>query len=169
MSKIYYFDYNFKGIGKLILYSKQKKLVKITFNNLDNNLNYLNNLIKEETDLLRGVKSSIDQYLKGDIKSFDIKIDFISGTEFQKFVWNGLSKIPYGTTISYKEFAQLLNIPNGHRAVANANSKNPLPIILPCHRVINFNGGLGGYLGGVDIKEQLLNLEKMAIGSTLRQ
>lgn len=156
MSKIYYFDYYFEEIGKLFLYSNREKLVRVSFNNQSQNLN---NLIREDTNFLHSVKLSIDQYLKGDIKRFDLATDFIKGTEFQKSVWNALAEIPYGTTISYKDFAQLLNKSNGHRAVANANSKNPLPIILPCHRVISSNGGLGGYLGGVDIKEHLLKLE----------
>ncbi len=163
MDKIYYFDYNFEGIGSLFLYSKDEKLVKISFNKLDQSID---NLIKEEIDFLSSAKSSIDQYLKGETKTFDIDTEFIFGTKFQQHVWNGLLKIPYGTTISYRGFAELLNKPTGQRAVANANSKNPLPIVFPCHRVIRANGGLGGYLGGylgdVSIKQQLLTLEKNA-------
>ena len=85
------------------------------------------------------------------------------GTNFQIKVWETLLKIPYGETISYKEEAFLINNPKGYRAVANANGKNNLNIIVPCHRVISNDGSIGGYTGGIEIKEFLLKLEGVDI------
>jgi len=109
--------------------------------------------LKPATDQLR-------LYLKGKLQNFDIPIDFITGTTFQKQVWRKLASIPYGETRSYAWLARSVKRPNAHRAVGNANGKNPLSILLPCHRVIQSNGNLGGYSGGLHIKKYLLELEK---------
>ena len=82
------------------------------------------------------------------------------GTDFQKNVWNALLKIPYGTTITYLQLAKNIGNAKAVRAVANADGANAMAVIIPCHRVIESNGGLGGYGGGVAIKKQLLELEK---------
>lgn len=87
------------------------------------------------------------------------QLDISAGTEFQKKVWKKLLDIPYGKTRSYKWLAEEVGSPKGFRAVGGANGKNPIPIIIPCHRVINSDGSLGGYSGGVWIKEWLLKLE----------
>ncbi len=87
-------------------------------------------------------------------------LDILLGTEFQKKVWEKLLEITYGETRSYKWLAEKVGSPNGFRAVGGANGRNPIPIIIPCHRVINSDGSLGGYSGGVWIKEWLLKLEK---------
>jgi methylated-DNA-[protein]-cysteine S-methyltransferase len=109
--------------------------------------------LKPATDQLR-------LYLKGKLKNFDVPIDFITGTTFQKQVWKKLASIPYGETRSYAWLARSVKRPNAHRAVGNANGKNPLSILLPCHRVVQSNGNLGGYSGGLHIKRYLLELEK---------
>ena len=110
----------------------------------------------EFTDL---VYKEIMEYLNGKRKSFDIKYE-INGTEFQKKVWKELTKIPYGETRSYKEIAVAVGNPKACRAVGMANNKNPIAIIVPCHRVIGSDGKLVGYAGGLDMKRALLNLEK---------
>ena len=108
--------------------------------------------------LSRAVKQ-LEEYFKGKRKVFDLPLD-AKGTEFQELVWTQLSKIPYGKTFSYSEIAaQILNS-KAVRAVGTANGKNPLCIIVPCHRVISASGSLGGYSGGLAIKTKLLGLEK---------
>ena len=89
------------------------------------------------------------------------------GTEFQKKVWNALVKIPYGKTLSYLEFSKQIGDPKAIRAVANANGKNPIWIVVPCHRVIGSDGSLTGYAGGIDRKKWLLNHESYAKQQTL--
>jgi O-6-methylguanine DNA methyltransferase len=105
------------------------------------------------------VLSQLKRYLKGDLKRFDCKLD-LKGTPFEKKVWSALAKIPYGQTRSYKEIAQAIGHPKAFRAVGNANGQNSIPLIIPCHRVIESNGGLGGFGHGLKVKKQLLDLER---------
>lgn len=100
----------------------------------------------------------LHEYFAGNRKNFSLILD-LEGSVFQLKVWQQLQKIPFGTTISYKTLAQECLIPKGSRAVGNANSKNPLPIVIPCHRVISSCGALGGYSGGLNIKQSLLAIE----------
>lgn len=97
---------------------------------------------------------ALDGYFSGK-KLLDLPIDFVVGTEFQKSVWQALCGIDHGQTITYKELAQKLGRPNAYRAVGSANGKNPISLIVPCHRVVAVDG-LGGYTGGTDIKAWLL-------------
>ena len=92
-------------------------------------------------------------------KKFDLKLSY-HGTEFQIKVWKALEKIPYGETCTYKDIAESVGIPKGCRAVGMANNRNPIVIVVPCHRVIGMNGSLTGYAGGLEMKEYLLDLEK---------
>jgi O-6-methylguanine DNA methyltransferase len=101
----------------------------------------------------------LKKYLKGELRHFDCKLDF-KGRPFQKKVWSELIKIPYGQTRSYKEIAQAIGHSKAFRAVGNANGQNPLPLIIPCHRVIESDGGLGGFGHGLKVKRGLLDLEK---------
>lgn len=102
----------------------------------------------------------LGEYFKGERKSFDVKINpGVHGTAFQQSVWAELQQIPYGETISYKTLAERISGVNYSRAVANANGKNPISIIIPCHRVIASNNTLGGYTGGLDKKKLLLSVE----------
>ena len=99
-------------------------------------------------------------YFKGNLKNFDFPLDLRLGTPFQQKVWKKLTTIPYGKTRSYKWIASAINNPQASRAVGNANGRNPLAILIPCHRIIRENGELGGYTGGISIKRFLLNLEQ---------
>lgn len=98
-------------------------------------------------------------YFAGELEEFEIPLA-PEGTEFQQRVWTELSKIPYGATVSYGELARRIGNPKACRAVGLANGSNPIPIIIPCHRVIGSNGKLTGYGGGLPVKEKLLALEK---------
>jgi methylated-DNA-[protein]-cysteine S-methyltransferase len=105
-----------------------------------------------------GCFNQLEEYFERKRKTFELPLEII-GTDFQKIVWNALIKIKYGKTISYKELALRIGNVKKIRAVAQANGANPLPILIPCHRVIGSNGNLVGYGGGLDVKEKLLKLE----------
>jgi methylated-DNA-[protein]-cysteine S-methyltransferase len=106
----------------------------------------------------------LQKYFQGRLKTFELPLS-PQGTEFQQKVWKTLRRIPYGTTISYGELAKRIGNPSASRAVGRANGCNPLPIVVPCHRVIGANGSLVGYAGGLPIKEYLLNLEAQYAGA----
>jgi methylated-DNA-[protein]-cysteine S-methyltransferase len=112
-----------------------------------------------EVKILARAQSQLDEYLSGRRKNFDLPLDIL-GTDFQRRVWTELNKIPYGKTISYRELAIRIENENAARAVGTANGKNPVCIIIPCHRVISSDGTLGGYSGGLAIKTKLLQLEQ---------
>jgi len=103
--------------------------------------------------------SQVRKYLRGELRRFNCKLDF-RGTSFQKKVWLQLTKIPYGETRSYAEIARAVGHPKAFRAVGSANGANPIPLIAPCHRVIESSGGLGGFGHGLPMKRRLLALEK---------
>jgi methylated-DNA-[protein]-cysteine S-methyltransferase len=102
----------------------------------------------------------VQAYLSGERKHFDVPLA-MKGTSFQREVWNELLRIPYGQTISYSELASRVKRPKAFRAVGSANGKNPLCLIIPCHRVIASNASLGGYSGGLERKRWLLQLESL--------
>lgn len=114
---------------------------------------------EKKVKLLKPMADQLRLYLKGKLQKFEGPLDLSHGTPFQKQVWQKLASIPYGETRSYAWLARAVKRPKACRAVGNANGKNPLPILLPCHRVIQSNGGLGGYTGGLHIKKYLLELE----------
>lgn len=114
---------------------------------------------REPPDYLKACLKQIDEYFKGERKTFTVQVR-LKGTDFQKRVWNELMKIPHGAQVSYKDIAASLGNENACRAVGNANGKNPVVVIVPCHRVIESNGKLGGYGGGLWRKEWLLTHEK---------
>ena len=109
---------------------------------------------------LTEAEKQLKEYFAGKRYKFELKYDLI-GTDFQKKVWKSLAKLPYGSTCSYKDLAAKTGSPKAFRAVGSANGKNPLPIFIPCHRVINAQGQLGGYSGkgGLQTKKFLLDLE----------
>ncbi len=111
--------------------------------------------------VLEDAASQFQEYFEGKRKYFDLKLN-PKGTEFQKKVWEALQEIPYGKTISYLELSKRLGDPKAIRAVAAANGKNPLWIVIPCHRVIGSNGDLTGYAGGLHRKKWLLEHESPA-------
>lgn len=115
----------------------------------------------ETNDVIQQCVRELEEYFQGDRQTFDVPLDVSQqGTEFQKSVWEELRKIPYGETISYKTLAINISSSSYSRAVANANGKNPISIIIPCHRVIASDGGYGGYTGGLGRKKLLLGLEQ---------
>jgi methylated-DNA-[protein]-cysteine S-methyltransferase len=105
------------------------------------------------------LRKELKEYFENGREEFTQKITFKSGTEFEKAVWQALREIPYGETRTYKWLAEEIGKPNASRAVGQALSHNPIPVIIPCHRIIESDGSLGGYSGGVDIKRRLLDIE----------
>lgn len=101
----------------------------------------------------------LKEYFEGTGTGFDQELSLQAGTKFERKVWLALSGIPYGQTRSYKWLAGRVGLPGGSRAVGQALSKNPIPIVLPCHRIIESGGGLGGYSSGIRLKRRLLDLE----------
>ncbi len=130
-------------------------LLSVEFCNAEAEINNNKNKIIEET-----IKQ-LDEYFNLKRKSFNLPLN-PKGTEFQKRVWKELEKIPYGETGTYKEIAIAAGNKNACRAVGNANNKNPIAIIIPCHRVIGSNKKLTGYAAGLDIKQKLLEIEKIS-------
>ncbi len=122
-----------------------------------------NFLSEESIRVYNEVINQLDEYFNGERKEFDIDL-VLDGTEFQSRVWNELNNIPYGEIRSYKDIAEAIDSPKGYRAVGNANNKNKIPIIIPCHRVVGSNGKLVGYAGGMWRKEWLLNHENNIVG-----
>lgn len=118
----------------------------------------------DDHPILVETERQLNEYFRGKRVRFDILVK-LSGTDFQKKVWNELLKIPFGTTISYQEIAKKVGGKNKARAVGLANKKNPVPIIIPCHRVIAKDESLGGFGGGVPIKRYLIELEKIVSNS----
>lgn len=104
-------------------------------------------------------KKQMNDYFSGRLREFHHSIVFISGTDFEHKVWLSLKDVPYGETRTYKWIAERIGNPKAVRAVGGALSRNPIPIVLPCHRIIESDGSIGGYSSGVDIKRRLLDLE----------
>ena len=109
--------------------------------------------------ILLATQNQLQEYLGGERKSFDLRFD-LRGTEFQEKAWLALASIPYGATTTYGDQAALLGRPKAARAVGAANGRNPISIILPCHRVVGASGHLVGFAGGLDTKKQILAFEK---------
>jgi len=112
----------------------------------------------EDRETFTEVIRQLTEYFAGERKTFTLELD-PPGTEFQRSVWAELREIPYGETISYKQLAERIRKPKAVRAVGAANGANPIPIIIPCHRVIGHDGGLTGFGGGLPLKKRLLELE----------
>lgn len=108
---------------------------------------------------LHHVGSELKEYISGERRTFTFPLDF-EGTDFQRQVWGALQDIPYGETRSYGDIATCINNPKAARAVGQANHRNPLPLVIPCHRVCGHNGGLTGFAGGLTCKQYLLDLER---------
>ena len=114
----------------------------------------------DHTPLLDEAARQLDEYFEGRRREFDLPLA-PAGTVFQQAVWAALRTIPYGQTRSYKDIAAAVGRPAACRAVGMANNRNPLPIVIPCHRVIGASGALTGYAGGLDVKMRLLEIEKL--------
>lgn len=139
-------------IGDIFISADENFLLSVQFVNH----NFIEN---KENKIIRQTIKQLNEYFNGKRKKFELPLN-PKGTEFQKKVWLQLMNIPYGKTATYKDIATLIGNTNASRAVGNANNKNPIAIIIPCHRVIGSNNKLTGYAGGLDKKEKLLNLEK---------
>lgn len=118
--------------------------------------------LKKSNAIITKTERQLKEYFSNNRKTFDIPLS-TTGTDFQKQVWEELTKIPYGETISYGEQARRMSKPNATRAVGAANGKNPIGIIIPCHRVIGSNGTLTGFAGGIEVKRRLLAIEGIII------
>ena len=112
----------------------------------------------ENESFFAGIIKQLDEYFAGKRKKFDVKLN-LKGTEYQKKIWALLAEIPYGQTMTYSEVAQKSGNAKAARAVGGANGKNPVPVIIPCHRVVGAKNNLTGFAFGVDIKEKLIKLE----------
>jgi len=155
MGKIFYNTFKDEHIGTISVASQNDKLCYI---GLNEKLDYTFDA-KSNAQII----SELKEYFAGKRTKFTVGMIFLNGSDFQKRVWQALLKIPHGQVVSYKDLAEMVGCPNGFRAVGNANGKNPLPIVVPCHRVIGADGRLGGYSGGLAIKRHLLNLENVKI------
>jgi methylated-DNA-[protein]-cysteine S-methyltransferase len=142
-------------IGRLRLVSDGKHLVKIEFENQYN----ADEAANETADpVLEASATQLKEYFAGKRHSFDLPLA-AAGTDFQRSVWAALAAIPYGELRSYRDIAQSIAKPKAVRAVGAANGRNPLPIVVPCHRVIGSDGSLTGFAGGLEAKTCLLELE----------
>lgn len=119
---------------------------------------------QESSDLMRSYCKEMEEYFAGKRRQFDFALD-LQGTDFQLACWRALIAIPYGETRSYADQARAIRKPNAFRAVGMANNRNPIAIVVPCHRVIASDGTLCGYGGGLDVKRKLLELEGALSGS----
>ncbi len=155
-------------IGELILGSFDQKLCLLDFRyrrmrtTVDRRIKtgLDADFVEQDDDVLQQARQQLDEYLAQKRKEFTLPILTV-GTDFQKSVWNALIKVPYGTTSTYLQLAKDINNEKAVRAVASANGANSIGLIIPCHRIIETNGGLGGYGGGVAIKKRLLKLERL--------
>ena len=167
MQQIYYTVYPWK-FGDLFLASTERGLSNIEFSRVKSEKEFVAFFrdkfqISTNEQVFKNLIQKLDLYFKGQTVVFDDPIDLLWGTLFQRKVWNQVKQIPYGQTRTYGQIAAQLNQPKASRAVGAANGVNPIPIIIPCHRVVQTNGKLGGYSGGLDIKDELLRLERVVI------
>lgn len=152
MKHIYFYE---TSLGEIAVADNGEAVTHVHFGRRNN----IKNSVEEETELTKRAAAEIDEYLKGLRKTFDVALA-PAGTEFQQQVWQALLSIPYGQTRSYREIAEAVGRPRAYRAVGMANNRNPIAVIIPCHRVIGAQGKLIGYAGGLKVKEMLLNLER---------
>lgn len=145
-------------VGKLFLAGDEDRLTQLKFAGRDRTV-VLEKEWKEDSGPFRNVIGQLESYFAGKLKKFDVNVE-PKGTPFQQAAWKALLTIPYGSTISYGEQARRMGKPRASRAVGTANGRNPISIIIPCHRVIGHNGRLTGYGGGLEVKQYLLDLER---------
>lgn len=151
-----YYDYMETPLGELEIASSSNHLLSALFVKTEKNV--LDKQPVLHSDINEEAKKQLNAFFKKELTQFKLPIN-PAGTEFQKMVWSELVKIPFGTTISYLTLAKKLGDPNSIRAAASANGKNPITIIIPCHRVIGTDGKLVGYSGDIWRKQWLLNHE----------
>ena len=159
-----YYDYLDSPVGELEICASDNSLLSVLFSKTKNN--ELSRKEIRSNDVIEKTKSQLNAYFKGEISEFDVPLQ-PKGTAFQMRVWKELCCIPHGKTISYLTLAKKLGDVKSIRAAASANGKNPLAIIVPCHRVIGTNGKLVGYAGDLWRKQWLLEHELKASGNLL--
>lgn len=164
MSQIYY-DQMPSPIGPLFLVADDEGLLEVRFELEKRPHEPLHDWMNSAQKLAQ-VRRQLDEYFAGARVAFDLPLK-PQGTEFQQLVWRALTTIPYATTHSYGQLAQQLDRPTASRAVGAANGRNPIPIIIPCHRVIGSNGTLTGFAGGLAAKQWLLEHEMKCQGFAL--
>ena len=160
-----YYLYHSSPIGKLLLAGDGDNLNLLGFPSGSMARKHEKGWVKGSSPF-KEVISQLEGYFAGELKDFDLPLAPV-GTEFQQTVWEALTEIPYGETWSYGQLAKHIGRPKAYRAVGAANGLNPIPVIIPCHRVIGSNGKLTGFGGGIKTKEYLLNLETEAIAPGL--
>lgn len=142
-------------LGQLKLYKQDNKLIAILWENET----YRKDAIEDASDeLLKSLETELADYFEGKRKTFSIPFK-VKGTAFQEKVWQELLSLPYGTTTSYTDIAERIGNKKAVRAVGGAIGKNPIPLLIPCHRVIGSKGALTGFAGGLERKEMLLKVE----------
>jgi methylated-DNA-[protein]-cysteine S-methyltransferase len=146
-------------VGVLTLLANQHALTAVLWENDDpNRVKVPENITEKETEVLSETKRQLDEYFEGKRQVFELPIEMY-GTDFQKMIWGELIQIPFGQTRTYGQLAKKISQPTASRAVGAANGRNPISIIVPCHRVIGNDGKLTGFAGGLDAKQTLLKLE----------
>lgn len=146
-------------VGRLFLAASEKGLVRLEFEAHPMKLDAKANQLRESKQALAPYLRELDEYFSGDRREFTMPLD-LRGTAFQLACWHALLAIPYGETRSYADIARAIGHPQAFRAVGMSNNRNPIAIVVPCHRVIATGGSLCGYGGGLDIKRKLLDLEQ---------
>jgi len=152
MKNVWYYDF---PTGTMGIAQENDAITHIFFKGLGN----FEGFEIKETQLIKRMAEEIEEYFAGKRRSFDIPLS-MSGTDFQRSVWKALQTIPFGETRSYKDIATQIGNPKACRAVGMANNRNPVAIVVPCHRVIGQDGSMTGYAGGISVKEYLLDVEK---------
>ena len=144
--------------GRILIISNENYIQEISFIKKGQKLR---KILKELPSILLKAKLQIEEYLRGERRCFSLPLERSKGTPFQKKVWSALQKIPFGETRSYFDIAQSIGNEKSCRAVGNANNKNPFVLVVPCHRVIQKNGDLGGFGAGTEMKRWLLFHERV--------
>jgi len=152
-------------VGQLFLAASTKGLVRLEFEARMQKLSS-GTTLQESRSALAPYLRELDEYFAGERREFGFALD-LRGTDFQLACWNALLEIPYGETRSYRDIAEAIGHPQAFRAVGMSNNRNPVAIIVPCHRVIASSGSLCGYGGGLDIKRKLLDLERAGVPACL--
>ena len=153
-------------VGPLFLAASTKGLVRLEFDVRMQKLNPGTIRLRESKSELAPYLHELDDYFAGERREFSFPLD-LRGTEFQLACWQALLEIPYGETRSYRDIAEAIGHPHAYRAVGMSNNRNPVAIVVPCHRVIAASGSLCGYGGGLEIKSKLLELEQASLHSRL--
>ena len=152
--------------GELTVVASDKGVRYISFENDAHPKSYQNMSVMDDAShpVVARTVQQLNEYLQGTRTSFDLPLD-VRGTEFQVHAWNALAKVPYGTTASYKQQAASIGRPTATRAIGAANGRNPVVVVLPCHRIVGADGSLTGFGGGLPVKKWLLDHEASVIRS----